>query len=242
MKRVIFASDFHLKFHEQENDKKRREKILQFIDELIGNTELLVLNGDIFDLWFAWNEVIIRGYFSFLCKLSQLRNSGCKIVFIAGNHDFWFNGFLEKELAIEVYSDNYSCEIQGKKILFNHGDLYTANDLRYKVFRSAIRNPFIMSFFKILHPDLSLKIGMLLSRSSRDRKVPKALQKAKERGLENFANQMMGKYDFVILGHSHNPKIVEFDDGTYGNCGDWIKNRSYLELIDGKLVLRRFDS
>ena len=52
----------------------------------------------------------------------------------------------------------------------------------------------------------------------------------------------MGKYDFVILGHSHNPKIVEFDDGTYGNCGDWIKNRSYLELINGKLVLRRFDS
>ena len=97
-----------------------------------------------------------------------------------------------------------------------------------------------MSLFKILHPDLSLKIGMLLSRSSRDRKVPKALQEAKEKGLENFARKNMGKYDIVILGHSHNPKIMEFDNGTYGNCGDWIKNRSYIELINGKIFLKRY--
>jgi len=240
MKRIIFASDFHLKFHENESDKLRREKVISFLDELIGNTDLLVLNGDIFDLWFAWDQVIIRGYFSFLCKLSQLRKSGCKIVFVAGNHDFWFNDFLKNELDIEVYSDNYVCEIEGNNILFNHGDMYTANDLRYKLFRSFIRNKFIMTIFKLLHPDLSLRIGRLLSRSSRDRVVPETLKAAKEKGLADFAEKQLTKYDFVILGHSHNPKIVEFHNGVYANSGDWIKNCSYLELIGGMLILKYF--
>ncbi|MFO7895548.1 MAG: UDP-2,3-diacylglucosamine diphosphatase [Candidatus Cloacimonadales bacterium] len=240
MKRVIFASDFHLKFQQNQEDRARQTRVLNFLDSLIGNTEMLILNGDIFDLWFAWNQVIIKGYFPLLCKLKSLRESGCRIILVAGNHDFWFNGFLDKELGLEIYPDNFSIELQGKRILCNHGDLYTANDLRYKIFRGFIRNKFVMSLFRILHPDFSLRLGMLLSRSSRDRKIPEKLRRAKEAGLENFAQKQFENYDLVVLGHSHNPKIIDYADGTYANSGDWISHNSYLELIEGKLMLNYF--
>ena len=240
MKRVIIASDFHLKFVETEDDKKRRKRAIAFIESLKGNTELLILGGDIFDLWFAWDKVIIRGYFSFLCALKQLRDSGCRIVFVAGNHDFCFEGFLADEIGLEIFSDNFTDKIQNKNILVNHGDLYTANDLRYKLFRSFTRNKIVMNCFKLIHPAWVLSFGILLSRSSRDRKVPKKLKIAKEQGLENFACSQFDKFDLVILGHSHNPKIVEYKNGTYANCGDWIIYNSYLELIAGKPELKYF--
>jgi len=240
MKRVIFASDFHLKFQQNSEDKARQARVLNFLESLVGNTEILILNGDIFDLWFAWNKVIIKGYFPLLCKLKKLSDSGCRIVFVAGNHDFWFNDFLSEELGLEIYSDNFVLELQGKKILCNHGDLFTANDLRYKLFRGFIRNKFVMSLFRLLHPDLSLKIGMLLSRSSRDRTIPEKLRRAKEAGLENFAQKQFENFDLVVLGHSHNPKIKQYAAGVYANSGDWIKHNSFLEMTDGIVQLKYY--
>lgn len=239
-KRVIIASDFHLKFAMKQSDQERQDRILSFFDSLMDNTEILILNGDIFDLWFSWNRVIIRGYFSVLCKLKQLNENGCRLIFVAGNHDFWFNRFLSDEIGMEIHSDSFSGTIQGKKILVTHGDVHTSNDIRYKFFRAFIRNRFVMGIFKLLHPDLSLKLGMLLSRSSRDRKIPEQLKRVKEQGLENFAKKQITRFDIVTMGHSHNPKIIEFDNGIYANSGDWINHNSYLELQNGKLELKYF--
>ncbi|MDA3814674.1 MAG: UDP-2,3-diacylglucosamine diphosphatase, partial [Candidatus Cloacimonetes bacterium] len=59
---VYIASDFHLKFVENAEDKKRREKVLSFLDSIKDDADLLILNGDIFDLWFVWKKFIIKGY------------------------------------------------------------------------------------------------------------------------------------------------------------------------------------
>lgn len=235
--RVIIASDFHLKFQENAEDRERRIRVLKFLDSLIGSTDLLILNGDIFDLWFAWNNVIIKGYFPILKKLADLRESGCRIVFIAGNHDFWFRDFLTGYLDIEVYKNNFIEEIDGKNILVSHGDLYTSNDLRYKIFRAIIRNRIVMWLFGILHPDFALNIGKTMSRSSRKRRVSENLMKTREKGLIEFARKQLTKFDIVIMGHSHLPKLQEFENGIYANAGDWIVNNSYLKLIDGNIEL-----
>ena len=95
---VYIASDFHLKFAENLEDTKRREKVIVFLDSIKDDADLLILNGDIFDLWFVWKKFIIKGYFPLLIKLNQLRENGVRIVFIADNHDFWFNDFLTETL------------------------------------------------------------------------------------------------------------------------------------------------
>lgn len=237
--RFYVISDLHLKFSENSEDRKRRERVLNFLDSLIGKADILVLNGDIFDLWFAWNRVIIKSYFPILKKFADIRESGCKIYFTAGNHDFWFRDFLSQYLGFSIHQNNLNLVIDGKKILIAHGDQYTSNDLRYKIFRSIIRNKIVMWIFQIIHPDLALNIGKTMSRSSRNRAMSPQLKEAKAKGLESYAIKQLNKdSDVVIMGHSHSPVLKEFDTGLYINSGDWIKHNTYIEAIDGKFQLK----
>ena len=235
--RVYIASDFHLKFIENQEDRERRDKVISFLNSLIGKADLLILNGDIFDLWFTWKTVMIKGYFPILKKLADLRESGCRIVFIAGNHDFWFRDFLIDYLDIEIYNDSFSETIDNKKIFVTHGDLHTKNDTRYKIFRSLIRNKFVMWIFGSIHPDFALKLGRSMSRTSSGKKASQELMQIREKGLIDFAEKKLNDCDLVIMGHSHIPRLNHFDNGIYANAGDWVQNSSYLKMIDGEIEL-----
>ena len=237
---VYIASDFHLKFVENSEDIKRREKVIDFLDSIKNDADLLILNGDIFDLWFVWKKLIIKGYFPLLFKLKQLRLSGVRIVFIAGNHDFWFRDFLTGTLGIEVYKDDFFETIDGVKTFVSHGDRYTSNDLRYQIFRRMIRNKFIMWVFGNLHPDFALNIGKKMSRSSRKLQPTNATLNKREQGLIQFAKEKLNETDLVILGHSHLPKIEKYANGIYANAGDWINNCSYLTMKNGKIELHKY--
>ncbi len=234
---VYIASDFHLKFVEKAEDIERRERVIDFLDSIKDDADLLILNGDIFDLWFVWKKFIIKGYFPLLFKLKQLREKGVRIVFIAGNHDFWFRNFLTGTLGIEVYENDFCETIDGVKTFVSHGDKYTSNDLRYQIFRSMIRNKFIMWIFGNLHPDIALNIGKAMSRTSRRQQVSDGSLKKRECGLIQFAKEKLNETDLVILGHSHLPKIERYENGIYANAGDWINNSSYLKMTNGKIEL-----
>ncbi|MCF7858664.1 MAG: UDP-2,3-diacylglucosamine diphosphatase [Candidatus Cloacimonetes bacterium] len=234
---VYVVSDFHLKFKEAQIDLERREKVINFLDSIQDKADMLVLNGDIFDLWFVWNDFIIKNYFPVLIKLFQLRLKGVRIVFIAGNHDFWFKNFLTDTMGIEVYREDFFEIIDGVKTFISHGDKYTTNDLRYQIFRKMIRNKFMMWLFGSLHPNLALKIGSNMSRSSRKKQIAKNELNKREQGLIKFAKEKLKVVDRVILGHSHLPKIEHYKNGTYANAGDWITHFSYLQITNGKIEL-----
>ncbi len=167
---VYLISDCHLKFSDSSESRQQQNLIIDFLSSIEDNVDILILNGDIFDLWFSWKKVIIKQYFPILKKLADLSEKGCRIVFIAGNHDFWFRDFLTDYLNMEIYRDNFSETIDGIRVFISHGDLYTANDLRYKIFRRLVRCRLIMKIFSLIHPDLSLIIGKSMSRSSRYKK------------------------------------------------------------------------
>ena len=238
--KVIIASDFHIRYKDNEEDIKRKKNVLEFLTSLIGNTDLLILNGDIFDLWYAWKNVIIKGYFSLYQVFYQLYQANCRIVFIAGNHDFWFTDFLSGDLKMEIYPECFSEKIDGLRFFVAHGDRFTTNDKRYQIFRSVIRNRLVMKIFAILHPDFSLQIGMQLSRSSRNTKIPKYISDLKEKGLYEAAKNKSDLFDLVVFGHSHKPREVHFEKGVYINSGDWIKSNSYVQILDGKPSLKYY--
>ncbi|MCB5228584.1 MAG: UDP-2,3-diacylglucosamine diphosphatase [Candidatus Cloacimonetes bacterium] len=238
--RICVISDVHFKYkHKSEADRQNAALFLDFLSSSVGRYDLMVLNGDIFDLYNEWKYSIIRQYFPVYHLLANIREAGCRIVFISGNHDFWFNGFLDKDLGIEVYHDQFYLEADGMRMIFSHGDLYTSNDVRYQLFRRLIRQPFIKWIFNLLHPELALFIGAKMSRSSRVRRVPGFMQSRRSQGLQSWAEKMISrkKADIVVLGHSHRPGIHAMGGGHYANAGDWIKNHSYLEITDGSIKL-----
>lgn len=239
--KIIVISDTHIKFDENAEDKARRERVSSFLQNLPHDTDLLVLNGDIFDLWFDWNSVIIAGYYDFIHELKAVIMRGIRVIMLAGNHDFWFNGFLES-LGIEIYSDYYIMFDNQKQIYITHGDKHTSNDIRYFIFRTLLRNPVTKFFFNLIHPELSLNVGKKLSRSSRDRQDSPALTKKKNQGLVKFAQKKISEgYQIVIMGHVHNPQKLEFTEGCYLNSGDWIVHNSYLEIIKGNAELKFYN-
>jgi len=227
---------------ENAEDKQRRQKVSAFLDSLKNNTDLLIINGDFFDLWVAWKHVIIKEYFPILMKLAELVNSGTRIVLLAGNHDFWFNNFLSDQIGIEICQDSFIENIEGKSFFINHGDRFTRNDVRYQIFRTLIRNRFVQSIFTALHPDFALEFGITLSRSSRKRRVSKKKKITMFNCLIDAAQKLIEKfqYDYVIFGHSHIPSLQDCASGVYANAGDWINNSSYLEFTQGKLVLKEY--
>ena len=69
--------------------------------------------------------------------------------------------------------------------------------------------------------------------------------------ITNFENicidlAIENKYDFVICGHIHEPKIEvrETSKGTttYLNSGDWIENLTALEYNFGKWKIFKYNS
>jgi UDP-2,3-diacylglucosamine hydrolase len=236
--RICVISDLHCKYSKPSlEDQENVDLVIDFLEQAKGRYELLILAGDIFDLWYDWQYTIIKQYFPLLVKLYELSQSGCRIVYISGNHDFWFGDFLPNYLGIELRSDAFEIEADGKKIYVCHGDTHTVNDIRYQVFRRLIRLPLMKKIFGLLHPDLALGLGSRMSRSSRARKDPPPLRVRKNVGLRSYARKLIdsGRADFVIMGHSHNPELLEISGGVYANSGDWISHHSYIEINSGNI-------
>ncbi|HOH46789.1 MAG TPA: UDP-2,3-diacylglucosamine diphosphatase [Candidatus Cloacimonadota bacterium] len=243
--RICIVSDVHYKFTGlKPEDQPRQQMVLEFFRSLIGSYDLLVLNGDIFDLWSEGKHSLIKQYFPLLKILADIREAGCKLIYISGNHDFWFGDFFRDYLGAEIYDKSYSLTTDGKRILISHGDLYTINDLRYKIFRFLIRSRPIRAIYSLMHPDLALSLGSKLSRTSSKRKLHKPGQRKRSEGLELYAGKLINrnKYDLVFMGHSHNPVFKTFGKGIYGNSGDWLKSFSYIKVIDGNPELCHYDS
>lgn len=242
--KICVVSDVHFKYQVvTEEDRARNEVILDFFRSLAGKYDRLILAGDIFDLWFDWKYCLVKQYFPLLKCLADIRERACEIVYISGNHDFWFGDFFPDYLGVELVADNYTLNVDAKKILVTHGDLYTVNDMRYKLFRSIIRLPMLKNIFALLHPDFAMRLGSQMSRTSRKRISPMWLRKQKTAGLEKYAAvQIQRGYDIVVMGHSHEPRLKEMNGGHYGNCGDWLKNRSYIKIIDGKIELSTYSA
>ena len=242
--RICIISDLHCKYSKlSSEDKENSALVLSFLEQAKGKYDLLILNGDIFDLWYDWKYTIIKQYFPLLVKLYEIRQAGCRIVHITGNHDFWFGNFLPDYLGVELEAESFEISADDKKIYVCHGDTHTVNDFRYQSFRKLIRLPFMKKIFGLLHPDFALGLGNMMSRSSRTRIDSSELRDKKNEGLRAYAKKLIkrGRADYVIMGHSHHPELIQYETGYYANSGDWINHHTYIEIISGKIQIKHYN-
>lgn len=241
--KIICISDIHQKLQIDNEERKKLEKFHSFLDEIKNyNLDKLIIAGDLFDVWYEYKMVIPKSYFVTFSKLKSISESGTKIIYLAGNHDFKFRNFLKKEIEAEVYLENYEFEISDRKFFVSHGDEHTSNDARYHFLKSILRNKFVSTLFGFIHPDTGLKLGKWMSRSSKNRKVSEKKKTKLEQGLINFSRKKFAAgFDYVIMGHIHLPRILSFENGKYINLGDWISHYSYLFIDDEKVELKYWE-
>ena len=58
MKKIYFASDFHLGVPTHEDRLKREKVIVNWLESIKEDAKSIYLLGDIFDLWLAYKTVI----------------------------------------------------------------------------------------------------------------------------------------------------------------------------------------
>ncbi len=234
---IIFLSDTHFSYHtDDEKESKKRARFLDFLSQIEGVGSLYLL-GDIFDFWFEYRNFVPKYYHEILEGLHHLVKSGSHVSIMGGNHDYWLGSYISETLGMTLLPQLVTHELQGRRITMTHGDMLLPGDFAYKALKAVIRNPFIISIARIVHPDILYGFARNFSRASKgmthkktERVAEKVLEIAKERFFE-WDN------DTFMMGHVHLPIIENFDEKTFVILGDWEEHFSYCLLEGGNLSL-----
>jgi len=243
--KIYFASDFHLGAPSIENKKEHEKVVVEWLDYISSDAKEIYLVGDIFDFWFEYKKVIPKGNTRFLGKLCELVDKGIEINYFTGNHDIWIFDYLPNEVGVKVFKKPVVKIIDNKKFFIAHGDGLTKYEKSYNLLKSVFTNPFAQWLFRILHPDLGVKIAYAWSKKSREGNVdkPKSQFKGEEEWLFKWAKETAEHthYDYYLFGHRH--VAIKMDINKNSDLyflGDWINLFSYAVWDGNELELKYF--
>lgn len=245
--RVVFFSDAHLESGFSAEGRERSARVARFLESLRGNTDLLVILGDLFDFYFEYKTVIPARHLRVMAEIEKLSAEGVQCFYVAGNHDFWLGELFSRTLGVQVVKDSLLLAREGNpghRLLAAHGDGLGRGDRGYKILKACLRNPLLIGAFRLIHPDLGYAIATLTSRVSRRhtyRLQPARIEAAAECGRRLLASNH--RLDTVILAHTHQPDDRRFGRGRYLNTGDWCTHFSWIEWTQpDRFEIRFFDS
>lgn len=235
---AVFISDAHLGVEPLGCVSNREEKLVRFLEQLRGNVSHVVIVGDLFEFWYEYSDYVCRNHFGLYFALQELVKSGTEVHLLQGNHDFAYGDFFPKTLGVQVHKQ-VVLEIQGKKVLFRHGDGVAKSDFGYRFFRKILDFPLNRWLFKQIHPDWGMGLARFVGRSSR--KVGESRIIKMEEYL-SWAEKVMKKNgcDRCVLGHHHVAGIWPLSNGVVASAGDWMKKLTYIQMEAGEFNLKEF--
>lgn len=236
--RAYFISDLHLGVAEDVDEIQKQERFLNFLKSLQNNATHLFIVGDLFDFWFEYTYVIPKKYFKFLFELKKLTQQNIYIHYLAGNHDFALNSFFIEQLNIQTHPEELEIEIGGKRFYLFHGDGIAVKDTGYRILKKIIRSKANQRLFRLLHPDMGIPLARFVSGSSR--KYTNQMNHLRDEGdyIAFAEEKFKAGFDYVLMGHRHNPLVHQSDGRKYINLGDWIVNFSYAFFNGTDIELR----
>lgn len=209
--------------------------LIALLRSLPGRARSLVIMGDLFDFWFAWRHAMPRTGFRVLAALADVRDAGVDVLWIGGNHDCWGGEALMAETGVQYTLEPWRDRIGPWTVLLAHGDgLREVEDAPYRRLRAVLRNPLAIRAFGWLHPNLSSRIAMSSSHTSRHRRA-----RDEGRGLLAVATATLSAPDapeLVIHGHSHVPALQRAGRGWYANAGAWYLDQQFLRIDDDRIT------
>ena len=206
--------------------------------------KILILNGDIIDIWQFRKSYFPKNHLNVIKKIISLSSKGTKVYYLTGNHDEFLRKFSDLNLGNLSLLDKLVLEIDNKKAWIFHGDVFDSSITHAKWLAKLGGWGYDMLIL------INRFINWILSKMNEEpyslSKKIKDNVKSAVKFISNFENvctelAIENKYDYVICGHIHEPKIelIENDKGKtmYLNSGDWIENLTALEYHNKKWKL-----
>ena len=232
---LYIFSDAHLGTANHELEQKKISHIESLFTKVSTDGDRLIILGDLFDFWFEYKHAIPKEHLKVLRMLAELVESGIKVDYICGNHDFWMGDFFEREVGLNLHRDSLDTEYDGRKLHLIHGDGLAKADRGYRFLKRVLRNPVNIWLYQKLPPDWAIPLAKFVSETSRDYTAKRDSTFAID--YEMYARRKMDEYDVVAIGHLHIPVFKEYDNGVYINTGDFINHFSYAKMSDGVIAL-----
>ncbi len=189
--------------------------------------DIIVLNGDIFDVWEdSFNNILLANLD--LVKLLHRLSKEKTVYFIMGNHD---PHIIEIEKLFPDIVVLHELLID-EDILIIHGDefddlvtkyswfaklAFIPNWISERLFRFNLKAEFREFFYSISNKKNKPYFNQLVNDIEKE-----AVEKYKD------------KCRYLIMGHTHTPKRVDKLNFSYINCGDIIRNKVCLEFDENK--------
>jgi len=239
---VAVISDLHLGTY-----GSRACEILTYLKSI--SPQMLILNGDIVDIWQFSKHYFPPAHMAVIKEIFHLLSTGTRIVYITGNHDENFRRYSDLQLGNLQLIDKMIIEIDGKMTWIFHGDAFdntTKGSAKFWARLGSNGYAVMLASNRLLNRLMKLLGRERISFSKRLMKqVNDSIVRINE--FETLVAELAieKKYDYVICGHTHQPKqrVVETEKGktTYLNSGDWIEHLTALEYYDKSWHLYEYD-
>ncbi|MGD9343377.1 MAG: UDP-2,3-diacylglucosamine diphosphatase [Desulfuromonadales bacterium] len=220
--RAIFVADAHLR----KPGDRNYLRMLDFLEEQRGKTDMLVLLGDIFEFWIG-KSTVIADHVPLIDALERLHQQGTQLVYVEGNHDFHLGPVFTERLACRVFPDGGSIELDGMKVYLAHGDLANPDDAGYRRLRSFFRSDLVRFLIRVL-PSVMLQSIAVLAGSLSKKSLGGQRDRPAREVLKPYAETLLAAgHQAVVSGHFHQPFHEKLGDGELIALGDWITQFSY---------------
>ena len=242
-----FVSDLHIK---DVNDRQSNI-LLNFLNtfDKQPTAHQLFLVGDIFDFWLSNGRAFEKAFAPIVQKLKSLRESGLKIYYFEGNHDFHIDVFWSKKLGIPVYENAAIFQIANYKVRIEHGDFINPDDKTYLRYRANVRKPIIELLAHAIPSNLWKPVGDYVSSRSRRKSSSYSSDNADQirQMIRDYAKkiQRVDDFDVLISGHMHIEDDYTFKTNTGTsrsiNLGTWLDKPKVLRIDQTQIKMLYFN-
>ncbi len=211
--------------------------------------KVLVLNGDIIDIWQFSKNYWPESHMKVVRKLMKFVAEGVQVYYLTGNHDELLRKFTDMHLGTFHLQNKLVLELDGKRAWFFHGDIFdvTMQHSKWLAKLGAVGYDTLILINSFVN---WLLILMGRKKMSFSHKV-----KAKFKDAVKFINSfeqtaadlaIESEYQYVVCGHIHQSEIREIANEAgkvmYLNSGDWVESLTALEYHQKKWEIFTYES
>lgn len=232
---TLFVSDLHL----PDEPSPLRAGFLRFLNGPARTADAVYLLGDVFEYWVG-DDVGLREYPAEIEALRALTDSGVAAYFMHGNRDFLVGRRFAKATGVRLLRDPTRIELDGRRVLLSHGDIWCSDDRGYQRWRRFSRNRIAQwIFLRLPEPRRRAIAGGVRSQSSDAKRVKvESIMDVNAAAIERaFCEHAV---PCIVHGHTHRPAdhrlTVEGREVERIVLADWRPHRmEYLLAENGSL-------
>ena len=209
--------------------------------------EILVLNGDIIDMWQFKKSYWPSDHMKVIKQLTSILSRDTKVYYIAGNHDEMLRNFVGFEMGPLKIVNKIVLELDGKQAWLFHGDIFDVTMQHSKWLTKLGSSGYDILIW------INRFVNRLLEDMGREKiSLSKKIKDGVKRAVSHINNfertaadiGISNGYEYVVCGHIHKPEIknIQTDKGDiqYLNSGDWVENLTALEYDNGRWSIYKF--